>query len=438
MRSQVVALGLGSNLLQPIQQLRLALQYLKQSPGLKVLDVSSIYESQAQLPSQADTSWNLKFLNAVVLCEVAVDLKPQDLLQQVKTIESLMGRAPAQRWAPRTIDIDLIYWSGVQMQSESLSLPHSSLYERPFVLMPLLEVWPDCPIQAESAFLQNKQQRPWMSAWVSDKPFQTQKSQNYFWPEMMGVLNVTSDSFSDGGLLLKEESLQQQAAYLVQSGAEILDIGAESTRPGAVRVSEEVEYKNLKWALQIIDDLNLNFQISLDCRHASVIEKIMNEFEIHMINDVGGLNRPDMVKLLKNTKQKIVVMHSLSVPPTDQQVLEAHENPIDVLKDWWAQKKEQLIESGIQEDRLIFDPGIGFGKTSFHNLFMLKNLHQFAGLVNPILIGHSRKSYQNLFSKRPAFERDTETALVTTQLNQAYTQYLRVHDVLSQKMALWI
>ena len=78
-------------------------------------------------------------------------------------------------------------------------------------------------------------------------------------PNIMGILNLTPDSFSDGGLLLKEESLQQQAAYLVQSGAEILDIGAESTRPGAVRVSEEVEYKNLKWALQIIDDLNIQF-----------------------------------------------------------------------------------------------------------------------------------------------------------------------------------
>ncbi len=429
MHRHVVALGLGSNLDTPLDYLREALRQIKKIEHVQVLAASSIYESDAQLPENAPAGWNLTYLNAVILCQVNDQLQPLELLYALKKIEVKMGRLQSERWAPRVIDIDILDWENTTLNEKELKLPHPRLVERPFALLPLLEVIPNYKV---------KNPPHWLNDWVTEIPFGTQKSKTAFWPRLVAVMNITTDSFSDGGLLLNSDSLLAHAEKILSDGAEIIDIGAESTRPQAAFVSNEVEFKNLKWGLDLLRPLRkkLNFKVSLDCRRPEVVRQILESHRIDYLNDVSGFNSTDMQNLLKSSKAQAFVMHSLSIPADPMNVLEDDENPFDVLEMWWKRKKSALLAAGIHSDRLIFDPGIGFGKTKRQCLYLLKNLSKLAEFKTDVLIGHSRKSFQTLYSDQEASRRDTETALVTKDLNKAYMQYLRVHDVTSQKSAL--
>lgn len=428
MRNQLVALGLGANLETPLQFLRKALQEIKKIKDLQVMKISSIYESEAQLPEGAPEIWGQKYLNAVVLCSIPESFKPLEFLYSLKEIELKLGRLTKERWAPRTIDLDILTWQNVNLNSEELTLPHPRLQERPFALLPLIEVWPELPIP-----------RPdWAQEWISQRPFQTKKSASSFWPCFVAILNITADSFSDGGSLLNPDHLLAQAEIQLKAGAEILDVGAESTRPGAAFVSSEVEFKNLKWALDQLRSLRrrYDFRVSLDCRRSDVVRQVLDHHRIDFLNDVSGFNAKEMQRLLKSSKTQAFVMHSLTIPPNSQDVFSDNEDPIQQLIAWWGKKIFQLKEAGISKENIIFDPGIGFGKTPEQNVYILKHLDQFYEIKESILIGHSRKSYQNLFSNQLPEKRDLETALVTRDLNLSYAQYLRVHDVESQKTAL--
>lgn len=423
MRNKTLALGLGSNLGAPLQNLRRALSEIKQSALFEVLKVSAIYESDALLPENAATTWNKNYLNAVVLCKISGEVSAETILHEIKQMEARMGRANDERWAPRLIDIDLLYWSGANYKSEKLEVPHRGLLTRPFALLPLLEIWPGIEVQLPN----------WAQGWTEEIPFNTKKSQSYFWPKMVGILNVTADSFSDGGMFLNSENLHKQVEKLIADGAEIIDVGAESTRPGAEAVPPYVEFKNLHWALS---EIKAPVAISLDCRHSEVASKILDAHKIDYLNDVTGFSEGGMQKLLLQSKLPGFVMHSLGVPPVFNITLDVTQNPCTQLTAWWQQQSQKLIEIGILPDQLIFDPGIGFGKTQAQNLYILSHLQELSRVRQAVMIGHSRKSFLKYFSDRPAAERDLETALVTRELNLAYVQYLRVHDVKSQTAAL--
>ena len=423
MRNKTLALGLGSNLAVPLQNLRLALSEIKQSPLFEVLKLSSIYESDALLPDNAATAWNKKYLNAVVLCKISDEVSAEAILQEIKKIETRLGRAKAERWAPRLIDIDILYWSGANYVAEKLEIPHGALLKRPFALLPLLEVWPDVDLQRPA----------WARGWSAEIPFNTIKSQMCFWPKMVGILNITTDSFSDGGKYLNPESLQQQLEKLVGDGAEIIDVGAESTRPGALAVPADIEFKNLHWALS---EINISVAISLDCRHPEVVARILDAHQLSYLNDVTGFNDPAMQKLLLLSKLPAFIMHSLGVPPTTERVLDVNQNPCSHLTKWWQQQSQNLIELGISPDQLIFDPGIGFGKTQKQNLYILRHLEELSQVHHQVMIGHSRKSFLKYFSDRQAADLDLETALVTHKLNLTYIQYLQIHNIKSQTTAL--
>lgn len=423
MRNKTLALGLGSNLAAPLQNLRRALSEIKQNSLFEVVKVSSIYESDALLPENAVTTWNKKYLNAVLLCEISGELTAETILHEIKQIELRMGRANDERWAPRLIDIDILYWSGEDYNSEKLRIPHKDLLTRPFALLPLLDIWPDIDLQLPT----------WAQRWTAEIPFDTAKSKTYFWPKMVGILNITADSFSDGGKFLNSENLHKQVEKLIAEGAEIIDVGAESTRPGAEAVPPYVEYKNLHWALT---EIKSPTAISLDCRHPEVVARILEAHKIDFLNDVTGFSDPAMQKLLLLSKLPAFVMHSLGVPPTSEQVLNVNENPCVLLVQWWQQKSQLLLELGISSEQLIFDPGIGFGKTQKQNFYILQHLNELSQIRQPLMIGHSRKSFLKYFSNRAAADRDLETALVTRELNLAYVHYLRVHEVSSQTAAL--
>lgn len=422
MRNKTLALGLGSNL-APLQNLRRALSEIKQNSLFEVLKVSSLYESDALLPENAATAWNKKYLNAVVLCKVSDEVTAESILHAIKQIELSMGRSNEERWAPRLIDIDILYWSGENFETEKLQIPHRALTTRPFALLPLLDIWPSINLQLPD----------WTRRWTAEIPFDTVKSKTSFWPKMVGILNVTADSFSDGGKFLNSENLNKQVEKLVAEGAEIIDVGAESTRPGADAVPPYVEFKNLHWALS---EIKSPVAISLDCRHPEVAARILEAHKIDYLNDVTGFNDPAMQKLLLLSKLPAFIMHSLGVPPANENVLNVQEDPCKLLTQWWQQQSQRLIELGVSSDFLIFDPGIGFGKTQQQNLYILRHLEGLSQVRHQMMIGHSRKSFLKHFSDRPAAERDLETALVTRELNLAYVQYLRVHDVKTQMAAL--
>lgn len=429
MLNKTVALGLGSNLGSPIQNLRLTLKALKKFSFLKIKNISSIYESDALLPKEASTEWNKSYLNAVVLAELTQEITPLELLKAVKKLEKELGREVSARWAPRAIDIDILFWDGADFSSEELQIPHSRILERPFALLPLIEVWPE--IKSKFEFLPS-----WSHSWVSQKPFQTRISSNFFWPKFVGILNITPDSFSDGGKFLQEEQLSQQLEKLKHQGADVIDIGAESTRPGAAAVSEDEELQRLNWAFKVIEKSGIDFEISLDSRRSAVVKNILSHYKVNFLNDVMGFEDLQMQSVLKESRLPAFVMHSLSIPPNKEKVLSDKSSPVGQLADWWQAKLQSLEACGIDKSKLIFDPGIGFGKTAEQSMHVLANLDQFSDIECDIIIGHSRKSFQTIFSNREASKRDLETALITQNLNLAFTQYLRVHDIETQKTAL--
>lgn len=428
MRSQHLILGLGSNLDQPIENLRRALSLLKRTEGFRVLRVASIYESDALLENSAPDSWRKNFLNSAVLIET--DSSPENILMKIKQIEKKMGRLEAERWAPRLIDIDILWMSDTHYKSDTLQVPHAQLFERPFALLPVLELVPELKQTWTS------QLKPWARSWVEEKPFHTKISKTSFWPCLVGVLNLTEDSFSDGGSYLNSDRLIQQAQILIADGAEILDIGAESTRPQAKEVSPSEELLRLQNGLTALSQGGLQAKISIDSRRAEVVQPLMDSYKIDFLNDVSGFADPLMRKLLGQTKTHAFVMHSLSVPPTAQNILPTEQPPQVYLRDWWQQRRELLQAAGIDEGRLIFDPGIGFGKSKYQSIEILNHLETFGDIQNDIMIGHSRKSFMTAWSDQAAEDRDSDTALITQNLNHAFVQYLRVHDIGSQKAAL--
>lgn len=426
MRHSTVALALGSNLGNSLQNLRAALKQL--SLRYKVAKLSSIYESDALTPDNAPVDWNKKFLNAVALIEAPEGLRPEELLKSVKDIEQSMGRISKERWAPRIIDIDILYWSDVNYKSEVLSIPHQRLLERPFALLPLLEVWP--------------QLRPtlnlplWAEQWVEVKPFNTQPSQKYFWPKMVGIVNLTEDSFSDSGTLLDEAQLAEHVTELIRQGADVLDFGGESTRPNASVVSEEQELKRLEFGFSVLKQIKNSVEVSLDSRRSSVVAKVLEQHKVDYLNDVEGLRSKGMCELAKASGLKAIVMHSLSIPPQKDLVLNQEESPALQINKWWNEKLNTLVSFGLDQSKLILDCGIGFGKTKAQNLSLLNSASEINSLGCDVLLGHSRKSYQTLFSNREASRRDLETSLVTAKLNFSNIHYLRVHDLKTQQIAI--
>ncbi len=430
MRNQHIVIGLGSNIEPRIDYLREALAFIKKIDSVNVLAVASIYESDAELKINAPTIWQKKYLNSAVLVEIKhISIKNfsfTDLLQEIKKIEIAMGRTSREQWAPRPIDLDLLWADGVNLDLPNLKIPHASLNERPFALLPLIELVPELKID-----------RPhWAHDWVAEKPFATKRSVEYVWPKLVGILNMTVDSFSDGGQYLSADQLAAQVQKLTFEGADIIDIGAESARPNAQSIDTETEFKYLKLALDTLEQAKCQAKISIDCRRAEVLQKILEKYNVNYLNDVSGFVNTAMQEILLQSQLPAFVMHSLTVPAKSDIVINENLEPTDLLSQWWAQKVIALKNLGIDQSKLIFDPGIGFSKSKEQNFYILNNLVKFSCVEENIMIGHSRKSFLQKITDNEAHGRDLETALVTQNLNQAFVQYLRVHNVKSQKIAL--
>lgn len=395
-------LSLGSNLEPRRDHLAHALKKISQFA--KIITTAPLFENPPLLPQNAPESWYRFFLNTGVKIETA--LSPDDLFLQLQNIESELGRDQLRlKWSPRPLDIDIVFMfnknnESVNFTSALLQIPHPQWSSRNFVLSPLAHI-----IKSPTFLQKHRQQKP-LSALVA-------------------ILNVTPDSFSENPSSL-EHKINDFKNLLEQHPA-VIDIGAESTRPGATPLSHDEEWQRLLPLLTHWREIHQNYpftKISIDTRHFQTAKKALS-FQVSILNDVSGLTEPDMQEVAQDYEQTIL-MHSLTVPAEPQTTLSTDLNTVDELKRWIEHKLNNLPSALLS--RLIFDPGIGFGKTPRQSLEILQRLPDFYSYNRPLLIGHSRKSFMNLWTEKKFSDRDIETLGVSAKIIH-HVEYLRVHNL---------
>ena len=247
----------------------------------------------------------------------------------------------------------------------------------------------------------------------------------------MGVVNVTPDSFSDGGRFEDAEAALAHAHSLLEEGADILDVGGESTRPGAAAVAAEEE---LRRVLPIVRQLR-DVPISVDTRKPEVMRAVL-DFGASMINDVQALSAPGALEAVAKSDCAVCLMHMQGEPGTMQRDPQ-YADVFGEVKSFLKQRVAALTSSGIETARIVVDPGFGFGKTVEHNLILLKRLSELSEL--PILAGLSRKSSLQKITGRPVEERLAGSLAMALLALQGGAKILRVHDVKETRdvIAVW-
>ncbi len=252
---------------------------------------------------------------------------------------------------------------------------------------------------------------------------------------VMGIVNVTPDSFSDGGSLATLQAAVDHARFLITSGADIIDIGGESTRPFADPVGLNEE---LARTIPLINEIRTfsDIPISIDTRKAEVARRALAA-GASLINDISALRGdPEMVGVAADSGAELIIMHMQGTPDT-MQVNPRYDDVVGEIYDFLAERLTTLAAAGIDPARIIIDPGIGFGKRLQHNLSLIKHIDRFAKLGRPVLLGHSRKRFLGDLTGCPALDRDLATAVVSA-LCLDKVSLLRVHDVAATRQALRI
>jgi dihydropteroate synthase len=259
---------------------------------------------------------------------------------------------------------------------------------------------------------------------------------NFKNPILMGVLNVTPDSFSDGGKYNTTFRALDHVKSMIDFGAHIIDVGGESTRPGAKSVSEQDEITRVSETIQLIKKKYPNQLISLDTRKSKVMQHGLS-IGVDMLNDVSALDfDPQSYQVVKDSGKPIVLNHSQGIPE-DMQNNPTYENVLLDIFDYFENKIKFLKDNGIKDEQIIIDPGIGFGKTLEHNLEIISKISLFHSLGYPIMVGPSRKS----FIGKIMGEKDNPQRLGGTIASVLYSylqgiQLFRVHDIQETSEAL--
>ena len=433
MKPERVFLGIGSNLGDRLGNLYQAQAAL--APQIRLLRASAVYETPP---------WGYNdqpaFLNQAL--EVETELAPQALLTRLKEIETELGRVKNFRYGPRLIDLDILFYGEQVYQSETLSIPHSMLAERAFVLVPLAELAPDfVHPQLKRSVADLLAERPDRDEIVLYQPSLTQE-----WPHwgertyVMGILNITPDSFSGDGLLQQSDPASAaltQARQFVQDGAAILDLGAESSRPSSATVDAETEIARILPILNSLRQANLPAIISVDTYKAESAEVCLRS-GAHWINDIWGLKAdPELAPVIAAHHAGVVIMHNRSHWQDVQNLGDLgktysgvqYDDIIDDIKNELGESLEIAAKAGIAQDKIILDPGIGFGKNLADNLAIINRLEEIKKMGFPILIGPSRKSFIGQVLDLPVEERLEGTAAAVALGIAHGADIVRVHDV---------
>ncbi|HVW01152.1 MAG TPA: dihydropteroate synthase [Planctomycetaceae bacterium] len=245
-------------------------------------------------------------------------------------------------------------------------------------------------------------------------------------PLLMGILNVTPDSFSDGDRYTRIDAALAQADVLVSEGADILDIGGESTRPGADPVSLTDELARVVPVIRALAS-RVQVLISVDTSKAEVAHQAIDA-GAHIINDVTGLADPEMPRVCAAAGVGVICMHMQGTPQT-MQLAPHYEDVVTEIADYLSKRLADLEGQGIPRERVVLDPGIGFGKTAEHNLQILSNIERFRALGRPVLIGHSRKRFLAKMLGRPLNESTFGTVGVSLACAAQGADLLRLHEI---------
>jgi dihydropteroate synthase len=243
---------------------------------------------------------------------------------------------------------------------------------------------------------------------------------------VMGVINVTPDSFSDGGLHADSGAALEAAAAMVEAGADIIDVGGESSRPGADPVPAEDEAARI---LPVIGGIkkSLDVRVSVDTMKAEVARRALDA-GADMINDITALRDPAMLPLAVEREAPVVLMHMRGTPGTMQRDT-SYDDLIAAVTGFLADYTESAVAAGLSDDKIIIDPGIGFGKSAEGNLAILERLHELERVGKPILIGASRKSFIGAVLDLPVEDRLEGSLAVAAYASAAGAHIIRAHDV---------
>ncbi len=252
----------------------------------------------------------------------------------------------------------------------------------------------------------------------------------------MGILNLTPDSFSDGGRYLDPAAACARAAELVEQGADILDLGAESTRPGAAEITAEEEISRLLPVVKkIISDLKV--PVSIDTTKPETAELALKA-GAHIINDISGLgqgNSPRLAEIVRKFDAGLVLMHRRGNPQTMQQMTDYGDLVSDTVSEL-AKSVQTAQAAGLETEQLVIDPGLGFAKTAEQNFEIMRNLERFQIFGRPVLLGPSRKAFIGRASGRETHEREFGTAAAAAIAVMKGVNILRVHEVKAMRDAV--
>lgn len=438
---QTAYLSLGSNIGDRIGNLNTALEALR--AYAPVQETSWLYETAAAYVTDQPN-----FLNAV--CRVATNLSPTELLDALEQTMLDMGRRRSIRYGPRIIDIDILFYGDLQLKSDRLSIPHLLLPERDFVLEPLCDIAPN--------FRHPELGKSIQTLWTElNGPRLTRVmpigNQLWSWGQktyIMGILNVTPDSFSGDGLVQSAEGTEStlvqraidQAHRFVAEGADCLDIGGLSTRPGHELVSVDTEIARVVPVIEALAN-EVDRPLSIDSFSAEVATAAL-EAGAQMINDVWGTRYDHKIaQLAVQTHVPLIVMHN-RMEPTYLDDLErpnsgaAHEYT-DIINDIHQELTESLTglqRQGLPRWNLIADPGMGFGKNLEQQLELIHRLGELKTLNYPLLFGASRKSFIGKVLDEPSPTDRIEGTLAANVLAiDRGADIIRVHDVRQIKRA---
>ncbi len=250
----------------------------------------------------------------------------------------------------------------------------------------------------------------------------------------MGILNVTPDSFSDGGQFVRLDAAMQHAENLINAGADILDIGGESTRPGAADVPEQQELDRVMPVLEAVSS-RFDCIVSIDTSKATVMQAV-SQSGAGIINDVRALQEPDALKIVAKAGLPVCLMH-MQGAPRSMQSSPSYQNVVVEVLEFLQERVGQCVASGIARDQIIIDPGFGFGKTLEHNIALIEGLPDLTN-VAPVLIGLSRKRMIGQMLGDDETDRATGSVVAALRCIEQGASIVRVHDVAQMAQAIRI
>jgi len=385
--------------------------YLQQAVALLSEHVFDIKQSHIYETKPCGYDHQNSFLNMSI--EAKTTLSPRELLNFTQHVEHSIGRQKFIHNGPRTIDIDIVFYDDLIVNEPDLIIPHPRAYERDFVMIPMLDLNPNFSFQ---------------------RPKETYIMKRYIPTQIVGILNLSPESFGSESYV-DMPSIIERVRVMIEEGADTIDIGAQSTKPGAEQLSEEVELERLRDVIPSIKKQFPNVKLSLDTTRFSCAQLAVEQ-GIDMINDIsGGRFSPETPSLIVNTDVKIVIVHSqgdfISMHRTY-----AYTDIIEELKKYFQERITEMLRIGVRRDQIILDPGIGFSKTGAENFEILKNIKRLKELGYPLYIGLSRKKFIGTVLNKPnPQDRDVGSTVLHTLCMDKDVAYVRVHNVVYAREA---